>query len=85
MERSLLSPRTALVLLLAILTGTGAGVLAALSGSVVAQGVLYGAAAFGAAVPFFNHLIAPDTPDAPDASAGRSTSDRTDEAEGRHG
>ncbi|MFB7379236.1 hypothetical protein ACFC6U_17780 [Kitasatospora purpeofusca] len=58
MRRSLLSMRSALVLLLAVLTGIGAGVLARLAGSPAAECVLYGAGAFGAAVPFFDRLVA---------------------------
>ncbi|MFJ4799055.1 hypothetical protein [Kitasatospora purpeofusca] len=50
--------RSALVLLLAVLTGIGAGVLARLAGSPAAECVLCGAGAFGAAVPFFDHLVA---------------------------
>ncbi|WP_371493466.1 hypothetical protein OG871_39085 [Kitasatospora sp. NBC_00374] len=62
MRRSLLSMRSALVLLLAMLTGIGAGVLCRLSGSPTAQCVLYGAGAFGVAVPFFDRLVAgPET------------------------
>jgi hypothetical protein len=54
--------RSALVLLLAMLVGIGAGVLSRLAGSPAAQCVLYGAGAFGVAVPFFDRLIAaPDT------------------------
>ncbi|CAN3977741.1 hypothetical protein [Kitasatospora purpeofusca] len=58
MRRSLLSMRSALVLLLAVLTGVGAGVLARLAGSPAAECVLHGAGAFGAAVPFFDRLVA---------------------------
>lgn len=58
MRRSLLSMRSALVLLLAMLAGVGAGVLSRLAGSPAAQCVLYGAGAFGFAVPFFDRLIA---------------------------
>ncbi|MEU5978081.1 hypothetical protein [Streptomyces sp. NPDC047315] len=60
MERPLLSPRSALVLLLAVLVGVGAGVLAALAGEGAARSVLCGLAAAGVAVPFFNGLVAPD-------------------------
>ncbi|MFG2825040.1 hypothetical protein ACGFX4_37140 [Kitasatospora sp. NPDC048365] len=58
MRRSLLTMRSALVLLLAVLTGIGAGVLARLAGSPAAECVLYGVGALGAAVPFFDRLIA---------------------------
>ncbi|MER6441309.1 hypothetical protein ABT275_33730 [Streptomyces sp. NPDC001185] len=57
MNGPLLSMRAALILLMALLVGIGAGVLTALAGAVVAQACLAGAAAFGAAVPFFNHLV----------------------------
>lgn len=60
MQRALLSLRSALILLLALLAGIGAGVLSVLAGAVVAQGVLYGVGAFGVAVPFFDRLIGPD-------------------------
>ncbi|MEU9607872.1 hypothetical protein [Streptomyces sp. NPDC048057] len=62
MERPLLSPRSALVLLLAVLAGVGAGVLAALAGEGTARSVLCGLAAAGVAVPFFNGLVAPEAP-----------------------
>lgn len=57
-RRSLLSTRSALVLLLAMLTGIGAGVLSRLAGSPIAQRILYGAGAFGLAVSFFDRLVA---------------------------
>ncbi|MGW2785965.1 hypothetical protein ACWC3X_32740 [Streptomyces populi] len=57
MNRSLLSMRAALVLLMGVIVGVGAGVLSALAGAVAAQAVLTGAAAFGVAVPFFDHLV----------------------------
>ncbi|WP_329176465.1 MULTISPECIES: hypothetical protein [unclassified Streptomyces] len=49
--------RAALVLTLALLTGIGAGLLSAAGGTSPAQCVLYGAGAFGVAVPFFDRLI----------------------------
>jgi len=53
----LLTLRSALILLLGTLVGIGAGVLTCFAGAATAHGVLTGAAAFGAAVPFFNVLI----------------------------
>ncbi|MFJ9591091.1 hypothetical protein [Streptomyces acidicola] len=60
MDRSLVSVRAALVLLLAILAGLAAGLLAVLAGQGWAGSVLYGLAATGSAVPVFNQVIAPD-------------------------
>lgn len=57
MNGPLLSMRAALILLMGLLVGIGAGVLSAFAGAVVAQAFLTGAAAFGVAVPFFNHLV----------------------------
>ncbi|MBV7699954.1 hypothetical protein [Streptomyces sp. TRM70350] len=57
MKSPLLSLRAALVLLMGVLVGVGAGVLGALGGAAPAQAVLTGAAAFGVAVPFFDHLV----------------------------
>ncbi|GLF99834.1 hypothetical protein [Streptomyces yaizuensis] len=62
MERSLLSVRAALVLALAVLAGIGAGVLTALAGDGAARSVLYGLAAAGVAVPFFDRLVEPGVP-----------------------
>ena len=53
----LLPVRTTLVLLLGVLIGVGAGVLAVLAGSPVAGGVLVGGGALAAAVKFFDWLI----------------------------
>ncbi|MFJ3306960.1 hypothetical protein ACIPSA_28360 [Streptomyces sp. NPDC086549] len=61
MDRSLVSVRAALVLLLAALAGVGAGLLSVLAGNGVAVGVLAGLTAAGGAVPVFNQVIAPDT------------------------
>ncbi|QFZ18461.1 hypothetical protein [Saccharothrix syringae] len=55
---SLLGLRAALVLTLSILTGIGAGVLAALAGYHLAEAVLVGGAATGAAAALFNWVIA---------------------------
>lgn len=60
MERSLLSLRSTLVFLLALLTGVGAGVLVVLAGRGTPRGVLYGVAAVGLAVPFFDRIVAAD-------------------------
>ncbi|MER6564924.1 hypothetical protein ABT288_01630 [Streptomyces sp. NPDC001093] len=58
MNRSLLTMRSALVLLLGVLVGAGAGVLTACSGGGgVAQPVMVGASAFAAAVAFFDSII----------------------------
>ncbi|WP_458248474.1 hypothetical protein [Streptomyces sp. MAI_2237] len=54
---SLLSVRSALILLLGVLCGTVAGVLTALTGTGWAEAVLSGMAGLGAAVAFFNALI----------------------------
>jgi hypothetical protein len=55
---SLLGLRAALVLALAILTGVGAGVLAALARYHLAEAVLIGGGATGAAAALFNWVIA---------------------------
>lgn len=57
MRTALLSVRAALVLTLSLLTGLGAGVVSAVGGTGPARCVLYGAGAFGLAVPFFERLI----------------------------
>ncbi len=57
MNGPLLSMRAALILLMGLLVGMGAGILTALAGAVVAQAFLAGAAAFGVAVPFFHRLV----------------------------
>lgn len=58
MNRSLLTMRSALVLLLGVLVGVGAGVLTAHSDGVgPAQSVIVGTTAFAAAVAFFNSII----------------------------
>ncbi|MFF4040288.1 hypothetical protein [Streptomyces sp. NPDC001816] len=61
MDRSLVSVRAALVLLLAALAGVGVGLLSVLAGNGVVGGVLAGLTAAGGAVPVFNQVIAPDT------------------------
>ncbi|MGV9315244.1 hypothetical protein ACWDR0_24120 [Streptomyces sp. NPDC003691] len=73
MERPLLSLRATLILLLAVLTGLGAGVLTAAAGENTARSVLCGLAVTGLAVPFFDKLVgleergggAPPRPDGP--------------------
>jgi len=57
-DRPLLSLRSALVFLLALLTGGAASGLTAVAGEGLARSLLAGLAAVGLAVPFFNHLIA---------------------------
>ncbi|MFI6728745.1 hypothetical protein [Streptomyces atratus] len=57
MDQSLLSLRTTLVFLLALLAGATAGGLTALAGEGTPHSLLAGLGAAGLAVPFFNHLI----------------------------
>ncbi|MGY3061323.1 flavin-dependent dehydrogenase [Streptomyces sp. TE3672] len=57
MDEPLLSLRTTLVFLLALLAGTTAGTLTALAGEGTPHSLLAGLAAAGLAVPFFNRLI----------------------------
>ncbi|NUQ99984.1 MAG: hypothetical protein HOY79_26695 [Streptomyces sp.] len=61
MNRPLLTMRSALILLLGVLVGVGAGVLTARSdggvGGVGARSVMVGTTAFAAAVAFFNSVI----------------------------
>ncbi|MFF3555091.1 hypothetical protein ACWD4V_27060 [Streptomyces tsukubensis] len=57
MERPLLSLRATLILLLAVLAGLGAGVLAGAAGENTARSVLCGLAATALAVPFFDRLV----------------------------
>ncbi|GGW59056.1 hypothetical protein GCM10010503_40260 [Streptomyces lucensis JCM 4490] len=54
----LLSLRSALVLLLALLSGAAAGGLTAVGGEGTARSLLAGLAVTGLAVPFFNRIIA---------------------------
>ncbi|WP_131737819.1 hypothetical protein [Actinomadura roseirufa] len=56
-DKSLISLRTAVVLLLAAITGIGAGLLTLGSGHDLASGVLTGGAAAGAALALFNQVI----------------------------
>lgn len=60
MDRPLLSLRSTLVFLLALLAGAAAGALTALSGEGTPRSVLAGLAVAGIAVPFFNRLIDSD-------------------------
>lgn len=57
-HQPLLGQRAAIVLLLGVLVGLGAGVLTVLAGESAASGVLAGGAAFAAAVLFFHTIIA---------------------------
>ncbi|MFC9131338.1 hypothetical protein ACFT4A_31475 [Streptomyces sp. NPDC057099] len=57
MNRTLLTARSALILLLAVLCGIGAGVLATFAGAGPAEAVLSGITGIALAVPFFNSLI----------------------------
>jgi hypothetical protein len=76
-DRPLLSPRSALVLLLALLTGATASGLTAVAGEGAARGLLAGLAATGLAVPFFNSLIAAeDSTPQPPASVGAGPAER---------
>ncbi|MFD5768253.1 hypothetical protein ACFWIN_20855 [Streptomyces sp. NPDC127049] len=56
-DRPLLSLRSTLVFLLALLAGAAAGGLTALAGEGVPRSLLAGLAVAGLAVPFFNRLI----------------------------
>ncbi|GHJ40968.1 hypothetical protein [Streptomyces sp. TS71-3] len=60
MDRSLVSVRTALVLLLAVLSGVGAGLLSASAGAGTAAAVLAGLTTTGGAIAVFNQMIAAD-------------------------
>lgn len=62
MDRPLLTARSALVLLLALLAGLAAAVLTAWAGSGVPHSVLSGAGSAGLGVDFFNRLVAPEQP-----------------------
>jgi len=53
----LLTPRTALILLTALLIGVTAGVLSHLAGARPAEAVLTGGGVFGAALPLLDRLI----------------------------
>jgi hypothetical protein len=57
-DRPLLSLRSALVFLLALLTGAAAGGLTVVAGEGAARGLLAALACAGVAVPFFDRLIA---------------------------
>ncbi|OQR63379.1 hypothetical protein B6E66_13590 [Streptomyces maremycinicus] len=57
MDQPLLSMRSTLVILLALLAGTVTGALTALAGEGTPRSVLAGLAALGLTVPFFNRLI----------------------------
>ncbi|MFD6532747.1 hypothetical protein [Streptomyces sp. NPDC060184] len=58
MNRSLLPLRTALILLLAALSGLAAGTLSWLAGEGSPRSVLAGLGVAGLAIPFFDRLIA---------------------------
>ncbi|MER5888213.1 hypothetical protein ABT160_30700 [Streptomyces sp. NPDC001941] len=60
MNGPLLGQRAALVLVLGVLVGVGAGWLSGLEGGGPARAVLVGCAAFAAAVAFFDSLIEED-------------------------
>ncbi|MGW1147543.1 hypothetical protein ACWD6I_21385 [Streptomyces sp. NPDC002454] len=69
MDRSLLSVRTALVLLLAVLAGTAVGALSALAGDGAARSLLAALTAVGLALPVAHQVIAPEP--AGERAAGR--------------
>ncbi|MFI7246538.1 hypothetical protein [Streptomyces qinglanensis] len=62
MDRPLLTARSALVLLLALLSGLAATALTLWAGSDTPQSVLCGAGSTGLGVGFFNRLVAPEQP-----------------------
>ncbi|MFM9700152.1 hypothetical protein [Streptomyces europaeiscabiei] len=57
MNRTLLTTRSALILLLAVLCGIGTGILTTFAGAGPAEAVLSGMTGLCLAVPFFNTLI----------------------------
>lgn len=61
MDRALLPLRTALIFLLAVLSGGAAGGLSFAAGESFAHSVLAALAATGLAITFFNRLIASDS------------------------
>ncbi|MCX4451585.1 hypothetical protein [Streptomyces sp. NBC_01789] len=61
MDRALLPLRTALIFLLAVLSGAAAGALSFVAGEGYARSVLAALAATGLAITFFNRLIASGT------------------------
>ncbi|MFF9127927.1 hypothetical protein ACF09J_32510 [Streptomyces sp. NPDC014889] len=74
MDRPLLSLRSALVFLLALLSGGAASGLTAVAGEGAARSLLAGLAATGLAVSFFNRLIAiDDSAVQPSDTVGAST------------
>ncbi|MFE4305707.1 hypothetical protein [Streptomyces sp. NPDC056891] len=76
MDRPLLSLRSTLVFLLALLAGAAAGGLTALAGESLARSLLAGLAAAGVGVPFFNCLIAAEPAAAPPAAIPAPTDER---------
>jgi hypothetical protein len=56
-DRALLTTRSALVLLLAVLCGIGTGILTTFTGAGPAEAILCGVTGLSLAVPFFNSLI----------------------------
>ncbi|MEU1372212.1 hypothetical protein ABZ442_00930 [Streptomyces triculaminicus] len=66
----MLSLRTTLVFLLALLAGTAGGVLTALAGEGTPRSVLAGLAAAGLAVSFFDRLIAAEPGSEPRSEPG---------------
>jgi ABC-type antimicrobial peptide transport system permease subunit len=56
-NQTLLTTRSALILLLALLCGIGTGILSTFAGAGAAEAVLTGMTGVGLAVPFFNAHI----------------------------
>lgn len=77
MDKPLLTARSALVLLLAVLSGGVAAALSLAAGETLSRSALAGLAAAALAVPFFNRLIENDP-----VRACRHTPER-EEGEGR--
>ncbi|WP_199583203.1 hypothetical protein [Streptomyces sp. DSM 110735] len=79
MEKPLLTARSALVLLLAVLSGAAVAALSLAAGEGVPRSALAGLGAVAPAVPFFNRLIEHDPvrpcqhPPEPAAAEGRGT------------
>ncbi|MER6639095.1 hypothetical protein [Streptomyces microflavus] len=65
MDRPLLPLRSALVFLLAVISGLAAGCLCWIAGESTPRALLTGLAAVGLSIPFFDRLIAPEAPGEP--------------------
>lgn len=82
MDRPLLSLRSALVFLLALLAGTAAGVLTAVTGEGTARSLLAGLAVVGLTVPFFNRLIDIEASETQPAAPAGTASTAKEESHG---